>query len=95
MTGRKPTATQSATQYTRSRSHHAMIRVFDAAGKVIESTNTRAISKSGDWNSAALLIVENCLRCWLAHFKLGPYFLEARPKRCNLLLQLIDFAMFF
>jgi hypothetical protein len=33
-----------------SRSHDAVIRVYDEAGDVIERTSTRAISKNGDWN---------------------------------------------
>jgi len=31
-----------------SRSHDAVIRVYDAAGSLIERTSTSAISKSGD-----------------------------------------------
>jgi hypothetical protein len=39
-----------------SRSDHAVIHVYDEAGKVIESTSARAISKSGN-TSAVLLII--------------------------------------
>ena len=31
-----------------SRSHHAVVRVYDEAGNVIRRTNTGAISKSGE-----------------------------------------------
>jgi hypothetical protein len=41
-------ATQSATRWHSSRSHDPVIRAYDAAGNVIETHNTRAISKSGD-----------------------------------------------
>ena len=34
---------------TDSRSHDAVIRVYDAAGNGIETTSTRAISKSGEF----------------------------------------------
>jgi hypothetical protein len=34
-----------------SRSHDALIRVYDAAGNVIETHEQRAISKSGEFRS--------------------------------------------
>lgn len=46
--------------------------------------STSAISKSGDCNSVALLIVENRLRRGLAHFDLCAHFLDL----CSLLSEL-------
>jgi YD repeat-containing protein len=44
----EPNAVSNAVDYAkfRSRSHNAVIRVYDEAGNVIERTNTRAISRT-------------------------------------------------
>jgi len=56
-----------------SRSHDAVIRVCDDAGNVIATHQAR-------WRLqrtvAALLIVQNCLRCGFAHFKLCAHLLN-------------------
>ena len=45
-----PNAISNAVGYAkfRSRSHDAVIRVYDAAGNVVETPTTRAISESGE-----------------------------------------------
>ena len=50
----EPNAISNATSYAKfySRSHDAMIRVYDDAGSVIETTSTKAISKSGEQKAA-------------------------------------------
>jgi hypothetical protein len=57
----EPNAIGNAIDYAKffSRSHDAVIRVFDEAGNVIETrTSTRAISKSG----SALVVVPKRFR---------------------------------
>jgi hypothetical protein len=59
----EPNAVSNAIGYAEhySRSHEAVIRVYDEAGNVIERrTSTKAISKSGN-NSAVLLFVQDRL----------------------------------
>ena len=47
----EPNAVASAVDYAkfRSRSHDAVIRVYDEAGNVTETPSTRAISQSGEF----------------------------------------------
>jgi len=64
----EPNAVSNAIGYAEhySRSHEAVIRVYDEAGNVIERrTSTKAISKSGN-NSAVLLFVQDRLSWGLA-----------------------------
>jgi hypothetical protein len=42
---------------------------------------------------AASLTILNRLRCGFVHFKLRAHFLQARSKRINLLLHLLDLAV--
>ena len=99
---------QSATPTSTSRSHDAVIRVFDDAANVIETheravefkepyrkfarTNRAAVCLLG---SAALLIIQDRLRCGPTHFDLGAHFLQARSKHFNLLLLLRDSRFLF
>jgi hypothetical protein len=55
-----------------SRSAKAVIRVYDAAGNVIETHEHKGEFKEP---AAALLIVQNGLRCGFAQFKLCAHFL--------------------
>jgi hypothetical protein len=66
MVWRTPNAVSNAINYAMhsSRSHDAVIRVYDAAGTV----STRPISESGKY-SAVLLIVEDRLRRGVAQFE--------------------------
>src|SRR5262245_19778858 len=74
----------------RSRSHAAVIRVYDEAGNVIETHNHAGDFKS-DGNATALLIVQNRLQCGLAYFKLGAHFLDLRRLFLELRDERLDF----
>jgi hypothetical protein len=59
-----------------------VIRVYDDAGNVIQAhEHARDFVET----VAALLIVQNRLRCSFAHFKLCAHFLHGRGKRFDLL----------
>jgi hypothetical protein len=72
----EPNAASNAVSYAkfRSRSHDAVIRVYDLADNVIE-THDRKGDFTEWWRLAILLIVQNRLRCGLAQFKLCAHFL--------------------
>jgi hypothetical protein len=59
-----------------SRSHDAVIRVYDEAGNVIETHEHAGVFK--EWSAAALLIVEDDLQNRLVDFDLVAHFLNQR-----------------
>jgi hypothetical protein len=67
----EPNAISNAVGYAKlcSRSHDAVIRIYDSAATLLELTSTRAV------HSTALLTVQNRLRCGLVHFKLCAHLL--------------------
>jgi hypothetical protein len=85
----EPNAASNAVDYAKfySRSHDAVIRVYDESGNVIETQERKGDFRKGK-GSTALLIVLNRLRRRFVQFELCAHFLKARGKRVNLLLLL-------
>jgi len=71
-----------------------VIRVYDAAGNVIETHEHKGDFKEW-WCSTALLTVQHRLRCSFAQFKLCVHFLQVRSQFCDLLFQLLNRLVLF
>ena len=61
---RAPSAASNAVDYAKffSRSHDAVIRVYDATGNVIETLSTQAVSKNGKLSYTKSLDIFDVLR---------------------------------
>src|SRR6516165_2258279 len=76
----EPNAITNATSYARffSRSHDAVICVYDGTGNVIETHEHKGDFQGEAAVRQSLLAVRNRLRCSLAQFKLCANFLNLR-----------------